>query len=490
MRSHRLVHTGKGRFWEVHWEGGEVETTSGALGTNGRSSAKSMGVREAEAWVAEQLAKRRKEGFVELTEVGTRSAPLVVDSLLEQIRATPEDDAPRLVYADQLTSAGDPLGEFIAVQVSLARAPNGPDAAVHRHRERELLERFRGQWSGKLRGVDFRFERGFAVEARLRMDDLPEHGALLWKAAPLLTRLHVTNEGWRAPDGLRLLGAQADAARLRELHLTFLAGGSSSVATALRDSPNLNQLEAVSLRRAGLTDSDVIDLLEEPRFPQLRRVDFRNNALSGGSLRALRRRPLTQLLFASNRLGQSSVHELANAGSRLEGLERLDLSGNGIGDEGLRVLGRELRFTQLKWLGLSHVNASSDGLGALISGSIAKQVQRLELAGNPLQGPGLRAILGGAFPALTHLDVSETLLGDEGLEVLLESPGSAQLVSLELKKNGLSAKGAVRLATARFPRLEYLSVSGNPLGESGMAALKKAFAHVQLVGRGASEEAE
>ncbi len=127
--------------------------------------------------------------------------------------ATGEEAAPRLVYADQLTAAGDPLGEFIAVQMGLASTPNGPDAAVHRHRERELLERFRNQWSGNLRGVDFRFERGFAVEMRLRMEDLTQHAASLWRVAPLLTRIHVTNEGWRPDQGIRLLGATPDAAQ-------------------------------------------------------------------------------------------------------------------------------------------------------------------------------------------------------------------------------------------------------------------------------------
>ncbi len=60
MRSHRLVHTEKGRFWEVHWEDSEVETTSGALGTNGRATSRSHGsAHEADAWVAQQLAKKQ-----------------------------------------------------------------------------------------------------------------------------------------------------------------------------------------------------------------------------------------------------------------------------------------------------------------------------------------------------------------------------------------------------------------------------------------------
>lgn len=69
----------------------------------------------------------------------------------------------------------------------------------------------------------------------------------------------------------------------------------------------------------------------------------------------------------------------------------------------------------------------------------------------------------------------------------MDSPATAQLVSLELKKNALSEKGAQRLAKISFPRLRYLSVSGNPLKESGVSALKAAFPQVQLVTRGAAE---
>ncbi len=233
-----------------------------------------------------------------------------------------------------------------------------------------------------------------------------------------------------------------------------------------------------------------MDLLAPPRFPNLRRIDLRNNSLSGGALRVLKRRPLTELLFAHNRLGQSSVHELTKEGGALGGLTRLDLSGNAIGDEGLRVLGRDARFGSITRLGLSLVNATPSGVSALINGSIAKRVTHLELAGNELGLEALRSILSGGFPALTHLDVSEAMLGDEGLAAFLDSPTVAQLVSLELKKNAISAEGARRLASVKFDRLEYLSVSGNPLGESGMTTLKKAFPHLQLVGRGARDEPE
>jgi uncharacterized protein (TIGR02996 family) len=43
------------------------------------------------------------------------------DKLLAEVYASPDDDAPRLVYADWLQERDDPRGEFIALQIARAR---------------------------------------------------------------------------------------------------------------------------------------------------------------------------------------------------------------------------------------------------------------------------------------------------------------------------------------------------------------------------------
>ena len=49
------------------------------------------------------------------------------------IFANPDDDAPRLVYADWLLERGDPRGEFIQIQCKLGRAigARGPISPNH-----------------------------------------------------------------------------------------------------------------------------------------------------------------------------------------------------------------------------------------------------------------------------------------------------------------------------------------------------------------------
>ena len=81
-------------------------------------------------------------------------------ALLAAIRAAPEDDAPRLVYADWLEEHGQPeRAEFIRAQCELARTEN----AALRRREAELLAVHHDAFAGPLAAphLRFRFHRGF-----------------------------------------------------------------------------------------------------------------------------------------------------------------------------------------------------------------------------------------------------------------------------------------------------------------------------------------
>ena len=83
-------------------------------------------------------------------------------ALLAAIRAAPDDDAPRLVYADWLDEHGDPArAEFIRVQCELARH----DSPALRRREAELLAAHHDKFAGPLAAppLRFRFHRGFVV---------------------------------------------------------------------------------------------------------------------------------------------------------------------------------------------------------------------------------------------------------------------------------------------------------------------------------------
>src|SRR3712207_3150772 len=113
------------------------------------------------------------------------------DALLRAILDSPEDDAPRLVYADWLEEQGDPeRAEFIRLQVALAALqPADPGAAELRRRCNELLAGpgRRGRWAPRLpRGVGHpEFRRGFVEEVRCRAEDFLRHADRLFALLPL-----------------------------------------------------------------------------------------------------------------------------------------------------------------------------------------------------------------------------------------------------------------------------------------------------------------
>jgi len=111
----------------------------------------------------------------ELREAGAARArssspsPVTEESLLAAVWAAPDDDGPRLVYADWLTERSDPRGELITLQC--ARAASGSGEAPSR-RERALLKDLERALVGPLAPValraGLRFARGFLAAFRFK----------------------------------------------------------------------------------------------------------------------------------------------------------------------------------------------------------------------------------------------------------------------------------------------------------------------------------
>src|SRR5437762_2761622 len=72
--------------------------------------------------------------------------PRFLDNILER----PDDDSPRLRYANWLDGCGNPLGEFIRLQCLLARHPNDAPLLDDERRAQALLATFQRDWSRAL----------------------------------------------------------------------------------------------------------------------------------------------------------------------------------------------------------------------------------------------------------------------------------------------------------------------------------------------------
>ena len=149
---------------------------------------------------------------------------------------------------------------------------------------------------------------------------------------------------------------------------------------------------------------------------------------------------------------------------------------------------KELREAkEINWRVTVHSEDDSDlaTLGTL--GSVLPVLKKLHLIGGhlidgtPLSGPdGVQRLaegLGaGALPAMTHLILSHTHVGDAGASALAAALGRGALPRLEylaLNNAAIGDAGLVALASAlrRRPALIGLALGFNPLGDEGLAAL-------------------
>src|SRR5919197_4498856 len=109
-------------------------------------------------------------------------------AFLDRVCADPDDDAPRLIFADWLDERADPRGEFIRVQVALARMPaDDPRAADLQDREATLLARYHARWSEPLKGAAgwAEFRRGFVETVNIEARPFLRRAADLFRLAPV-----------------------------------------------------------------------------------------------------------------------------------------------------------------------------------------------------------------------------------------------------------------------------------------------------------------
>src|SRR5262249_24085793 len=119
-----------------------------------------------------------------------KRAPSAGDALLQDVIAHPDEDGPRLIYADWIEENGRPeRAEFIRVQCELARLP-----ANHSHRkklearEEALWDEHFAEWRQEVphwARDQLGFGRGFAWHVRASAKQWAAKGPDLHDAAPV-----------------------------------------------------------------------------------------------------------------------------------------------------------------------------------------------------------------------------------------------------------------------------------------------------------------
>jgi uncharacterized protein (TIGR02996 family) len=408
------------------------------------------------------------------------------DIFLDDIRAHPEDDAPRLIYADWLTDRGDARGEFIAVQCELAR---GVEDVERRRwlerRERLLLAEHEERWLGpvlvelageKLRlgaapwQASWQFRRGFVRMRSINLcpaEDTSIERLRQWLASPWLTglrRLCLQTMGMENAEQAEVVAALTGAAVLRQLeHLdlenVFLP---SDVPRRLLASPHLGLLRHLNLNYCNI-DQDVLRvLISSASLPGLRELLMNSTCLLQAGLACLEQAAfypeLTLLDLGRNALGPGAVFHL----HRLKRIQSLNLSMNDLGILGVEQLAGAPFLSVLRHLFLGGTRPSDHGVEALVRSGTLRQLRILHLAGSWSRTHSAQPRALGALNGIS----------DSGAKMLAGCADLAGLASLDLGSNSLTDAGVAALAAStHLPGLEFLGLENNLLGPTAVRAV-------------------
>jgi uncharacterized protein (TIGR02996 family) len=306
------------------------------------------------------------------------------EAFLQAIIAEPDEDAPRLIYADWLEEHGDPRGEFIRVQCALARPGRKTRWADLKAREQTLLAEYRKEWIKPLRGIwkMLRFRRGFVEGMTLTVQKFLERSERLFRLAPVRDVRLIEIDHFMVP----ALAACPHLAFLRGLSLS-LGGLTDHTFPTLAASPHLARLTAFNFSSNYLGPDGIRALVKSRWLSGLTALDVGNSALEAAGVEILAATPavarLTTLNLSFNVLGDAGLVALAES-PHLAGLTTLSLCQTGVGDAGIWALATSPHLRRLTKLSLRRNHFSAAGALALAESPSLARLTRLDLAGNNL----------------------------------------------------------------------------------------------------------
>lgn len=439
-------------------------------------------------------------------------------ALLAAICANPDDDTPRLVFADWLDEHGEgKRAAFIRAGIEAYRQSTSDNAASAIHfylkdddvvaqdlvewseLDRELHElcsslrtlrriRFRptprSEKIPPIRGLEFTsaargFLDGVAVH---RPAEFLKHCRLIFRASPITSirferlSLAEANEfldsGYLAqirelafgsqvePLAIRALGDHRDAACVRELALTAGLEGQSQC-EALASGSRWTGVRWLELRDidVGHSSADlfVAELLHRAQLQHLRGLIAPANDLGNATARAIATRGLTELRYLDlgiNSIGNAGAAAIART-KLLPNLRYLDLGSNDFTGETISALITTPKLPRLNVLKLDRRPDIYLDLKPLTRASRKPTLRVLQIDGCELVEDTIRALTEcPAVHGLWFLSLAACSIGDRELRALAAGSGLQQLRFLNLSHNNLTAAGMKMLT--EWPALKAL----------------------------------
>jgi uncharacterized protein (TIGR02996 family) len=321
-----------------------------------------------------------------------------LDDLLDACVANPDDDAPRLVWAD---AVGGERGEFVVLQCRLAReelSVTERGALIARHDE--LLDAHGRAWSGyedvPVHAERCTFRRGFVEAIELDVVDLP--WTEVFDRAPLVQSLHIkgitSTIDYRESD--KPVGVDAVAAMARML-----------------DDPMLQLLrgieldDAVTYELTGDTEWDfdstshgdkVLELVASTgKLAGFRTLALRDSFTARGMHELLSSNVLASIECLAFEFGECDAAQAKELFASLPKLRALDIGH-------VFDLGKIAALIPTTVVELRAAGVQQHDLFALVESPVAASIERLELegGGDANARPLPRSV---ALPKLRSLDV-------------------------------------------------------------------------------------
>jgi uncharacterized protein (TIGR02996 family) len=423
-------------------------------------------------------------------------------AFLADICERPDDDAPRLVFADWLEENGQPQrAEFIRVQIELAKLDrDDPRRLDLQARETELTIGHAREWETGLPGWarskgHYDYRRGLIGWLNLTQTEFLRRGEAVFRIAPVQTvRLRSVRLGIPELAASPLLGrlsgldlrsnnligedveALVTSPHLGALtYLGLLQNNIGDGLPALAAWPGLARIASLDLTLNYLTEPSLLPLLASHHLGGLRWLGLEQNPLGPAAGRALARASalagLSRLELRGCDIDAKGAGDLG-ASTRLVGLSELDLSYNPLREEGGKALAGAPLLGQLTSLELGQCQLGDAGLRALAGSPYLGKLRRLGLRWNSIGPEGAAALAAARVSDLRELYLEENPVGAEGARALASSPSLAGLIALELWSAHIGAEGAIALAESpSLTCLKYLKAPANDIGPKGAAAL-------------------
>jgi len=274
------------------------------------------------------------------------------DALLSAIAAAPDENTPRLAFADWLQEHDRPIrAEFIRVQVEISRVETLPRVLVNRYvdvfkRSQDLIDDHRDELLGPLAALPanstrIEFRRGFVSQVELGVDQFLEHAGNLYLAMP--------------QPSVRVAGV---AARLGDFCASEFLGCVTHIGGYFPDiietSPalpaleivhnavnRLTRLESLDLEGCGVTD-DLLGVIGNRYIPTVTDFDLSNNLITDAGVIAFAHsqyaRTLRRLILGGNPITDDGAVALAEQWPADSPLQHLNLRFTDIGPRGHHAL--------------------------------------------------------------------------------------------------------------------------------------------------------